>query len=232
MKIIYTILFVIILAVVSSCVETAPIPEDVIETPVAATLVFPENNTNCQEGTILNDNQSKIVFKWGEAENADSYILHLKNLNTNLSSEEASINNELEITLERGVSFSWYVVAMANGTDETAESDVWKFYNAGLASVSHAPFPADVVSPENGITVSSGSGNVLLQWEADDIDEDIVSYKIFLGEQNPPLEEIGITVDKELMVNVISGNTYYWYVITEDTVENQSKSDIFSFKIE
>jgi hypothetical protein len=76
------------------------------------------------------------------------------------------------------------------------------------------------------------SGNIVLKWEAEDVDDDIISYEIYLGANNPPTESIGTTSDKEMTVDGMSASTYYWYILTKDSADNTSKSDTFNFSME
>ena len=75
----------------TSCTSnpTDPTPEEeIINDPVAAILVFPEDNTECNEGTIINDTQSKVVFRWNTSEHTDAYEVVL----TKTETDETSIN--------------------------------------------------------------------------------------------------------------------------------------------
>lgn len=232
MKPVHTFFWAFTLMVLLSCggaIDPLPEEEEQIEDPIATTLIFPEDNTECQEGTIINDNQSRVLFQWNESEHTDSYEVHLEKLDNGIESTHDSNTNELQIIIERGTAYSWFVVSKSSATDETAESETWKFYNAGAGVVNHAPFPADLLSPTNNATVAIGSGSVLLEWEASDIDDDIVSYEIFKDTNNPPTTSVGTTSETEITLDVTVGTTYYWYVETTDNANNTSKSDVFSF---
>lgn len=236
MKYIARHIAIAILPLLFSCSGSKdPAPEEEmeqVESPVATFLIFPENNTECQEGTIISDTQSRVAFQWNTSENTDSYEVHLENLDDATQSMHQSNTNELVIVLERGTSYRWSVVSKSNLTDETAESETWKFYNAGAGVVNHAPFPADLVSPVNGQTVTTVAGSVLLDWEASDIDGDIASFEIFLGTDNPPDTTVGTTSETEINVDVVANTSYYWFIEVTDSVGNTSKSDVFSFKTE
>lgn len=236
MKYIARIITIAILPWLFSCGGSKdPVPEEEIEqieNPVAPSLIFPENNTECQEGTIISDTQSQVVFQWNTSEHTDIYEVHLENLDNATQYMHLSNTNELLMVLERGTSYRWSVVSKSDLTDETAESETWKFYNAGAGVVNHAPFPADLVSPANGQTITTVAGSVLLDWEATDIDGDIVSYEIFLGTDNPPDTTVGTTSETEINVDVVANSTFYWFVQVADSVGNTSKSDVFSFTTE
>ena len=208
--------------------DPEPIP---VPAPSAATLVFPADNTECNEGEILSDTQSRVLFQWNASQNTDSYQVNLINLNTNSTALTNSTTNEAEITLLRGVPYEWFVVSRANGTNETATSAAWRFYNAGAGITNYAPFPAEAVSPGRGATISTAS-TVTLEWTGNDIDNDIVSYNLYFGTADPPaLLETGITTTS-FEVSVASGLTYYWQVETVDSAGNQTLSELFNFRVE
>ncbi len=71
-----------------------PPPPVVITPPSAAALIFPDNNTECNEGTVLNANQSSVTFRWTDAQNTDTYEVNLKNLsNNNTAKTNANTNS-------------------------------------------------------------------------------------------------------------------------------------------
>jgi len=197
--------------------------------PSAATLIFPENNTECNEGIVISDTETDVLFQWEEADNASSYVLQITNLNTGTSRNISTISTEFFIRILRGTPYSWSVVSKSGTNNLTAESLVWRFYNAGLPEESFPPFPAEAVSPQSGSSVDEG--DISLEWQASDIDNDIASYTVFADTVNPPVTEIGITSNNNINVNVSSGLVYYWKVITTDIIGNTSDSQVFQFRV-
>jgi hypothetical protein len=200
-----------------------------VDPPTAATLTFPENNTECNEGAIISDSETDVLFQWQDATNATSYILKVKNLNDGTSRTISTLSNEFLLRVSRSTPYSWSVISLASGTTETTESAVWKFYNSGLPQESHPPFPAEAISPQSGTSVNEGE--VSLEWEATDIDNDIVSYTVYLDSVTPPVAEIGSTSNTTINSNVTSGLVYYWKVVTTDQIGNTSDSQIFQFGV-
>lgn len=200
------------------------------EDPTAATLIFPINNSECTTGVSISETQSKITFEWNAAENADVYFVYVKNLNTQSQLQyNAEGNTAVEVTLLKGVPYSWYVVAKSNATGTLVESAKWKFYNAGDGIVNYIPFPAEVVSPLMSSTVVGPT--IDLEWSASDIDDDIVDYKIYFGTNANPTTLLGtVTEERFNQVNTTSNTTYYWKVVTTDEAGNASNSPIFQFK--
>jgi len=199
--------------------------------PAAAKLVFPDNNLECTEGAILNDAQSTVTFQWETSSNTNSYEVNLKNLDTNSSTTTNSNTNEASITLERGVPYEWFVVSKSDDSDATAQSDTWRFYNAGGGTINYAPFPAIAVSPTRGQTVNS-SGSINLEWQGNDVDNDLTEFEVFFGTNNDPTTSLGTTSQSSMSATISSGQTYYWRVISKDEVGNTSQSEVFDFKVQ
>ncbi len=202
---------------------------DEVAPPVAVTLKFPENNTECNEGEIISETETDVLFRWQDATNANDYMLQIINLNSGISKVIKTPSNEFLLRISRGTPYSWSVKSKVSGSNESAESEIWKFYNAGLAVESHPPFPADAVSPQMGSTIDPG--NVTLRWETTDINNDISAYKVLLDTANPPLKEVANSSVNNLNITVHSGQVYYWKVITIDEAGNTSNSQIFQFKV-
>lgn len=195
----------------------------------AAVLLFPLNNSECITGTNISATQSKVTFEWNAAPNATLYYVYVKNLNTQAQLQyNAQNNTSMEINLSKGTPFSWYVVAKSeNGT--LAESEKWKFYNAGEGIENYIPFPAELVSPTMSSTIQGPT--VDLEWSGNDIDNDIVNYKIYFGTAVNPTTLIGSVNEERLnQVSTTSNTTYYWKVVTTDEAGNSSTSTIFQFK--
>lgn len=221
---------ILIFPLLLSCGGSDDGPGDPEPTPApsAATLVFPEDNSECTEGTLLSDTESEVIFQWNVAQNADSYTVNLRNLNTDDERQINANTNESAIRLNRGTPYSWSVVSKANGTAETAESTTWKFYNAGPGIENYSPFPADDPSPKSGASVNSGG--LTLGWTGSDLDNDIVSYEVYFDVTNPPEMLAGTVTQTSFETTVTADTVYYWRVITIDSENNRSNSQIFQFR--
>ncbi|WP_299109733.1 hypothetical protein [uncultured Tenacibaculum sp.] len=227
LKTIYSLVFVSSLFI--SCggggsTEVAPTP------PGQATLIFPEQNSECNEGTKISDTESSVVFDWSDAQNASSYEVTLKNLSTGTTSKHTSTSSEKAITINRATPYSWFVVSKNDG-GQTSTSSTWKFYNAGEAVSSHIPFPADLVKPAMGTSFESSTTTVTLEWSGEDIDNDIKDYTILMSTTTPPTNTLNTTSATSIEATVSTKNTYYWRVVTTDNEGNTSNSEIFEFKI-
>ncbi len=234
MKLIYK-LAILPVFLILSCGKTEPVsvdPDpDPVPDPLAAILVFPDNNTECNEGDVLNETQSSVTFRWNASQNTDTYELNLRNLNNNNISQTNATTNEATITLLRGTPYEWFIVSKANATEVTASSETWKFYNQGPGIENYAPFPAVVIAPLRGSTVTSTGGIITLEWNGSDVDNDITEFDILFGTETTPSTLLGTTSDSTIDATVVSGQIYYWRVITMDSEQNSSESEIFEFRV-
>ncbi|BFP40265.1 hypothetical protein FGF1_11100 [Flavobacteriaceae bacterium GF1] len=204
----------------------------VVPDPTVATLIFPEDDTECNEGETVSDTESTVTFRWNASQNTDSYSVTLTNLSTGTSFNTIANSNETPITILRGTPYEWFVTSRANGTNSTAQSPTWRFYNEGLGIENYAPFPAEAVNPNRGATLPSGTTSVTLEWSASDVDGDIEDYEVFFGIQGTTTNTSqGTLTDTSLVVTVESGNTYEWSVVVSDSQDNASTSETFLFRV-
>lgn len=210
---------------------TPPTPKQVVPDPKATTLIFPGDNTECNEGVVIDALKSRVTFQWNASEDTDNYEVNIRNINTNQTSTTTVSTEESAITLDRGAPYEWFIISKATGTNVTASSAKFKFYNQGPGIENYAPFPAEVVSPTRGAEVSNSSGTVTLEWKGTDIDNDIAAYEVFFGTNETPTESQGITSETSFDVTVTVGTIYYWSIVISDTQGNSSQSDIFEFKV-
>ncbi|MDG1805497.1 hypothetical protein [Flavicella sp.] len=192
------------------------------------TLIFPLNDSECFQGTIISDTRSDVLFEWNGTASASSYILTLTNLNTNKESGITSTETSKKVTLERGVPYSWYVIAIGERFSDQTKSSEWKFYNAGLGTQNYAPFPAEATYPIMGSTAPT---NFNLTWNSSDLDGDNLSYEIFMDTNASPTTSIASVTVNEYWISSLSSDTiYYWKIITKDSYGNESTSPIFDFR--
>ena len=207
-----------------------PKPDETGE-PGSVNLVFPENNTECTEGVVINDTESTVIFQWQAAQNVDSYEVNLTNLETGSAGTANSDTNELGIVLDRGVPYEWFVISKKNGSNEAPKSATWRFYNQGPGVENYAPFPAEAVNPTSGQTVTT-PGTISLEWRGSDVDNDIVEYEVLFGTDANPTAILGTTAQTTIEATIASGQTYYWRVITKDGAGNTSQSEVFEFQVQ
>ncbi len=156
--------------------------------PAKAVLVFPNNNSECTEGTIISSEISEVNFLWNESANTDIYVITVTNLVNKTSQTFTTENLNMPIYLSRGIPYSWQVESTSTTSTRTAISDVWNFYNSGEAVNVFIPFPAELLSPVLGATLPNTTTTVNLDWNGSDLDNDISDYDVYFGTSNPPTE--------------------------------------------
>lgn len=210
-------------------------PPPSFPSPEATTLISPINNAACLSGISLDSNITTISFSWQAATNAESYDLVIKNLISTQQTTYSATSTSKDIELSKTQPYSWYVLSKSSKTTTTRKSAVWKFYVAGTPASSYAPFPATIITPIDNSMVASGGAsqvNIVLQWDATDIDNDIVSYAIYLDNKDASTQINSLIATKTTTLSLASGMSYYWRVVTIDAAGNSSDSGPYFFTIQ
>ena len=203
-------------------------PNGALDPPEGVALIFPHEDSLCNEGENPTPTQSTVFFEWHPNDNAESYTLTVENLDSGNISQYETEDFIFPVTIERTVPFRWFVTYELQG--ETKESAIWNFYNAGPGVQTYPPFPAEIIAPNMAQNIPS-TNSVVLQWEGNDVDDDIVDYDIYFGTDNPPSLNTSDITAEQLAVAVASGNIYYWKVVTKDIEGNASESVVHQFRV-
>ena len=205
-----------------------------VSDPKSFELIFPANNETCLEGSKINDIQKEITFRWAGSTNAIGYSLDIVNLTTNVGQTLSSNSTSLAVKLNSGEPYSWKVIASGEEGAKSANSDQWKFFIAGDEVINYAPFPPELISPRPSATIDVSSLNeIVLNWTCSDVDNDIITYKIYLDttDGSTLVRELDyVQNNTELGVDVVKGEAYFWKVIAVDGEGNSSSSGVYSFK--
>ncbi|HTE01641.1 MAG TPA: hypothetical protein VK668_20275 [Mucilaginibacter sp.] len=229
MKSAYLFLFILCISTLG-CKKTKPPKPDY--TPSKAVLLTPANNEACYSGTPTSPTESTVLFKWKSASNAGYYELSIKNLETGEIRPPLTISDtQVDVSISQNTPFSWFITAKSSKTAAKNMSDTWKFYNSGAAVKSHAPFPAEIVSPLFDEDIAATSNKITLTWAGSDVDNDISVYDLYFGTTNTPHLLQPNLVPTTNTVNVSSKTTYYWKVITRDLKGNTSDSGLYQFTV-
>ncbi len=219
---------VLILLIAFGCGKDSPKP------PEGAILLFPLRNSECTTGENTNlANTSLVEFRWSEARGAETYELRATNLEANITQTISVSTTSAKLPLLKGAPYSWTVTSRTSAITQTARSETWLFYNAGFQTT-YPPFPAEVIAPKSGASVSKDINNeVLLNWNGADVDNDITGYQVYFSTSNPPenLVASNAASSSQLRVSVSSQTIYYWRVITEDREGNTSDSGVYEFRV-
>ncbi|WP_316767696.1 hypothetical protein [Pedobacter frigiditerrae] len=208
-------------------VPPAPKPNETTK----AVLIAPAKDELCTTGVPYTSTMNKITFKWNASAFVKDYAITVKNLVTSELTTGTTTNTQIELALAKNAAFSWSVKTNSSLNSSSLESDIWRFYNAGEATSSFTPYPAELTSPLMDASVSSVSGKINLVWRGDDPDFDILSYDIYFGTTaSPPLLK-NDHVSALLSVSVTPATVYYWKIVTKDKLGNKSESSVFKFTV-
>ncbi|MBC2846051.1 hypothetical protein [Winogradskyella flava] len=229
-KLVYICLSMVLVFGCRDTTDDGPIgnPNGAQDPPEGVLLVFPYQDTLCNEGENPTPTQSTVFFEWVPNDNAESYTLTIENLNSGNITEYQTSEFIFPVTIDRAVPFRWFVTYDLQG--ETKESAVWNFYNAGPGVQTYPPFPAEIISPNMAQNLPNTNA-IVLQWEGNDVDNDIVSYDIYFGTDNAPSLNTSDSTAEQLTVSVTPGTIYYWEVVTKDAEGNSSESGVYQFRI-
>ncbi|MGB5237433.1 MAG: hypothetical protein WBM43_08870 [Flavobacteriaceae bacterium] len=199
--------------------------------PDAASLVFPEQNSECTTGIDQSPTTSEVEFRWQESDNTETYEVRATQLLTNVIKTTSTTATSASLTIDKGAPYSWQVITRNSQTETSTPSTVWRFYNAG-SQTTYAPFPAEIESPKSGESIPiDTSGQITLSWSGADIENDITGYDVYHGTANPPADIVESTLPGKREVQVdVSPGVYYWKVVTKDREGNTSDSGIFSYR--
>ncbi len=212
-----------------------PVPK-VVPPPTAALLDLPANNTICYEGKNPLATTADVEFSWSKAKDTEMYDLVVTNLNTSAHTiKSANVDNKATLTLLRGTPYRWQVISKSSKSKDTASSEVWKFYVAGDGASTFAPFPASIIAPLSGVTVTAdATGKVNLVWSGADPDSKVLKYEVYVDTDQVKVLNRQVTptstTNMNLSVNVKSGSVYYWSVKTSDGILN-SYTVPYSFRV-
>jgi hypothetical protein len=224
------LLFGGLILLMSSCAQEDPIPID----PGVATLISPINNETCLDGVSINDTQSNVDFSWSAATDALSYEIIILNLLTQSSQTFTASSNQTTIALNKAEPYSWSVKSIGEDGSIPSESDQWKFYLAGDATINYAPFPSELLSPRSGANVTPDINNLVsFSWTADDVDGDLEKFELYLDQTDGSTLYSEVDYQEQetvIEIEVENNVTYFWKIIALDANGNKSNSGVYAFR--
>ncbi|MBU2899933.1 DUF5018 domain-containing protein [Maribacter dokdonensis] len=225
----YIVWFVLIVVACSKN-DDKPEPENKVD-PIAVQLEFPLKNSECTAGVDQSNDKTLVEFRWAVTEN-DSYELVLENLYTNQVTRTSTSNHSVEIVLDKNTPYEWHIISSLVASQEKVESERWKFYAAGEGVSNYAPFPADLLSPDEDLIFDTGTQQLKLEWQSSDIDDVSVTYDVLVGNENPPTEVVASDLTQSSFdISVSAGNAMFWRIATKDGNGNISYSKVRGFTI-
>jgi len=195
--------------------------------PSIPSLVNPVNNLLCTDNTV--------IFNWNASSDLDGDIINYtiqvskdKDF-TQIVQEINIVQTTITLSLDKGKAYYWRVKATDTSNDASEYSSIFQFYTEGIASQNHSPFLPDLVAPVLNSVVPT---TTTLKWNAKDVDtNDILSYDVYLGTQNPPLQKIGNNISESFLnIEVETSKLYYWKVVVKDSNGGQTIGQVWNFK--
>ena len=224
--------FIVILSVlITSCGggdDPLPIPTPENKAPSKPTLVDPVNNLLCIDNVVS--------FKWNSASDPDGNIISY--------SLEIAENNEFspithsfsistttkDVSLEKGVAYYWRVKAIDNRNASSDYSSTYQFYTEDIGIVNHLPFTPSLIKPALNEVLQNTVAT--LEWSGSDADtDDILSYDVYLGTNNPPSsKQKENQLETTLDVTLETSTKYYWNIVVKDGKGGQTVGPVWTFK--
>ncbi|MBM1105434.1 hypothetical protein JQC67_04690 [Aurantibacter crassamenti] len=214
MKKIHIPLVLILLAFVFAC-EGKFEPKN--PSMAAAELLFPIDKELCLAGTLLESNKINIPFSWSAVDGAIDYRVIAKASGSEDEIVLKVTDTKASLDLEAGTMYTWQV--FSNNGKEESKSDTRSFYSQGALVNNYAPFPAIITVTDRG------NGNVDIAWQGKDLDDETLTYNVFISNENPPSTYLENTENTEVLnFTVTSGMQYYIVVESKDILGNSTAS--------
>lgn len=197
--------------------------------PPAVNLSNPINNLLCID--------HNLTFNWeASIDHDDDSVTYLLELATD--NQFAQITHSFDnltvpnktILLDKGIAYYWRVKAIDDKGGASAYSSVFQFYTEGVGEINHLPFLPSLINPEIESTILGTSS--LLSWGCSDVDvDDVLTYDVYLGTNNPPITTVSIDQsEKEYSATLMASTTYFWKVVVKDDKGGVTIGQVWSFK--
>lgn len=230
------ILTVITLISCGSSNDPAPNPEPENNIPVASSYLLPNNNAVCT-GQEISDTEIEVDFQWNAFQDVEDnnldYTITVRSLATNMVVATENLNGtSTSITLEKGTTYAWNIEA-TDSDNNSVLGATWQFQTPFDAVTNYLPFPATLISPDNGSSVTTT--DVTFTWEGNDPDEgetELLEYSVFIDTANPPVQEVASNITAETYTKTLTAGVYYWKITSKDPSGNSSNSEIRQLIVE
>ncbi|WP_158293189.1 hypothetical protein KFZ70_12585 [Tamlana fucoidanivorans] len=196
--------------------------------PGVPELIAPANNLNCTDN-ILDFEWKSSVDKQGD--NISYYIQIATNdtFSENIQSL-TTLKTTTSFEVLKGVVYYWRVRAVDSKKKASEFSLIRRFNTEGDGLSNHLPYLPSLVAPKLNQKVLEGS--VMLQWLAEDKDNDVLVYDVYFGTTRTP-DLIAENINKSSYeVALDLGNTYYWKVVVRDSFGGETLGQLWSFQTE
>ncbi len=207
----------------TSEIRSFTIQNNTVNTPPTKPVLVSPLNYDAQQTT-------PVTLTWNPSWDIDGDAISYNVYFENQQAPEQLIANhtsDTSITITSmltNMDYYWKVVAIDTQNDST-ESSIWHFKLANTA-----PEAPVLVSPADGIKLSTSSD--MLLWTASaDIDNDVVTYDVYLGTSSTPTTRVaqGLSTLSYITGMLDNNVTYYWKVVACDPHGGSMSSPVYSF---
>jgi len=203
-----------------------PAPEN--HAPTTPTLVYPTNNLLCIE--------NPVECKWNTSTDSDTgdvitYLIEVAENSAFTQGKQTFNGSSLmqSVPLLEDVAYYWRVKA-TDGEDSSSYSSVYKFYTYGEGIENHLPFSPELIAPTLNEVVHGAPTTTNLQWTADDVDNDALTYDVYFETGDTPTEQVATNqTATTFSVDIVTGQTYSWKVVVNDGAGGQTIGQTWSF---
>ena len=205
-------------------------PDPPVETnkaPSIPTLSYPTNNLLCIDNSV--------AFQWNASidpeGNPITYQIQVAkdNLFTQIAHTLTSSTATKTIALEKGVAYYWRVKATDSKNAASDYSTSFQFYTEGEGQSNHLPFSPTVVAPTINEVIQTDTAT--LSWTASDTDNDPLTFDVYFGTVNPPIQKIAENQSETTKdVSLESSKTDYWKVVVKDDKDGITIGQVWTFK--
>jgi len=195
--------------------------------PSTPVQTYPANNELCIDNTVN--------FQWNAStdpeSNPISYVVEVSENNSfsPLTTSKTVSSTSTSIALDKGVAYYWRVKATDSQNASSSPSSANGFYTEGEGVTNYTPFAPDVVSPDLGSTVQTAT--VTLKWSSSDVDNDALTYDVYVGTTNPPTTMVSQnqTEDTYIIDPLTASISYYWKIDVKDGKGGQTIGQVWNF---
>lgn len=195
--------------------------------PTTPTQIYPANNELCIDNAVN--------FQWNASTDPEGdaikYTVEVAKSSSfsPLTESKTVTTTSTTISLEKGVAYYWRVKAFDSKNAASSPSAANSYYTEGDGVSNYVPFAPEIVAPSLGSTVSTAT--TTLKWTASDVDNDALTYDVYVGTVNPPTNVVSTNQTGTSYVQdpVSASTTYYWKIVAKDGKGGQTIGQVWNF---
>jgi len=208
---------------------------DEVSTPTSQYIEIKDGNleiTNPLASTVWEMGDQNVEIAWETGDLVGNVVIELHKGSNKLGTLTQSTANDgsydtydVQTTLSEGTDYRVKIISVEfpEKYDFSSYFEIKEATNLA-PEAPFDPFPSD----EAEITASFET----LFWSCSDPEGDPLTYDVYFGDSNtPPLKNQEPQTDDTYDVSgLVSGVTYYWYIVAHDTHGNSTQSSLWRFK--